>query len=230
MSEELWMDVDRFIDEHLVGPDPILERALRESAAAGLPAIAVSPAQGKMLHLLARIHGARRILELGTLGAYSTIWMARALPPGGRMITLELNPDFARTARANIEHAGFADVVEVRVGPALAGLEGLVAEAGEPFDLIFIDADKQTTPDYFRLALELSRPGGVIVVDNVIRDGALIDAATEDRGAIGMRAFHEILASEPGVSATSIQTVGSKGYDGFTLVLVGERAPDGADG
>jgi predicted O-methyltransferase YrrM len=187
MSKELWMDVDRFIDEHLVGPDPILERALRESAAAGLPAIAVSPAQGKMLHLLARIHGARRILELGTLGAYSTIWMARALPPGGRMITLELNPDFARTARANIEHAGFADVVEVRVGPALAGLEGLVAEAGEPFDLIFIDADKQTTPDYFRLALELSRPGGVIVVDNVIRDGALIDPATEDRGAIGMR-------------------------------------------
>ncbi len=227
MSERLWSDVDSYIDERLIGPDPVLESALSNSAAAGLPAIAVSPAQGKLLHLLARIHGARRILEVGTLGGYSTIWMARALPPDGRLLTLELDPAFARVASANIERSGLAAMVEVRVGPAMQSLQELVGQAPEPFDLIFIDADKQSTPGYFRFALELSRPGGVIVVDNVVRDGALIDPDSGDPGADGMREFHELLAGDPGVSATTIQTVGSKGYDGFSVVLVGERPPAG---
>ncbi len=227
MSESLWSEVDAYIDEHLIGPDPVLEAALSDSAAAGLPTIAVSPAQGKLLHLLARIHGARRILEVGTLGGYSTIWMARALPPDGRLITLELDPSFARVAGENIERSGLAGLVEVRVGPAMQSLQVLLGEAPEPFDLVFIDADKQSTPGYFRLALEMSRPGGVIVVDNVVRDGALIDPDSGDPGAEGMREFHEILAGEAGVSATTIQTVGSKGYDGFTLVLVGERPAGG---
>ena len=159
MSERLWSEVDAYIDERLIGPDEVLERALSESAAAGLPTIAVSPAQGKLLHLLARIHGARRILEVGTLGGYSTIWMARALPADGSLVTLELDPGYARVAAANIEHSGLADKVEVRVGPASESLQNLVREAPEPFDLIFIDADKQSTPGYFRHAMELSRPG-----------------------------------------------------------------------
>ncbi len=230
MSERLWTDVDHYIDEHLIGPDPVLEHALQDSESAGLPSIAVTPAQGKMLHLLARIHGARRILEVGTLGGYSTIWLGRALAPGGRIVTLELDPGYAAIAGANIARAGLADLVQIIVGPASESLRALLAEDVEPFDLIFIDADKRSTPEYFGIALGLSRPGTVIVVDNVVRDGALIDAGTTDSGVIGMRAFHDLLAGETRVSATTIQTVGGKGYDGFTLALVDEPARPRRDG
>jgi predicted O-methyltransferase YrrM len=220
VSQRLWSDVDGYIGELLLGDDPALDAALRESAAAGLPPIAVSPPQGKLLHLLARVHGARSILEVGTLGGYSTIWLARALPHDGRLISLELEPGYAAVAVANVERAGLAGLVDIRVGPALDSLRALAAEQSEPFDLVFIDADKQSTPEYFAYALELSRPGGVIVVDNVVRGGALIDPDSEDQGARGMRRFHELLSAEPRVSATTIQTVGSKGYDGLTVVLV----------
>ncbi len=220
MSQQTWTAVDRYTADLLGGDDAALHAAVESSEAAGLPPIAVSSAQGKLLHLLARIHGARSILELGTLGGYSTIWLARALPAGGRMLTLELDPQYARVAAANIERAGLADVVEVLVGPALDTLSRLAADGEGPFDLIFIDADKQRTPEYFARALELSRPGGLIVTDNVVRSGALIDAGSEDPRVTGMRRFHELLAAEPRVTATTIQTVGSKGYDGFTLALV----------
>jgi predicted O-methyltransferase YrrM len=225
MSQELWSAVDAYADALLIGSDPILEEALAASAAAGLPQIAVSPSQGKLLALLAQIHGSRRILEVGTLGAYSTIWLARALPEGGRVVTLELDPRFARVAAANLERAALAERVELRVGPALDGLEALREEQADPFDLIFIDADKKSTPEYFTVALDLVRPGAVILTDNVVRRGALVDEDTEDPGVIGMRRFHEMLAHESRVSATTIQTVGSKGYDGFTLALVGEELP-----
>jgi predicted O-methyltransferase YrrM len=223
MSRERWDAVDRYIGDMLVGHDEALERALISSAEAGLPAIAVSPPQGKMLHLLARIHGAKSILELGTLGGYSTIWLARALEPEGHLVTLEVEPSYARLATGNLERAGVADRVEQRVGPALASMRSLLDEGAGPFDLIFIDADKPTTPDYFELALELSRPGGVILTDNVVRDGEIADPASEDPRVVGMRRLHELIAVETArghVSATTIQTVGSKGYDGFTLALV----------
>jgi predicted O-methyltransferase YrrM len=220
MSQELWSEVDRYVAEHLLGDDPVLDAALSDSAAAGLPAIAVSPPQGKLLHLLARVHGARRILEVGTLGGYSTIWFARALGEDGWVVTLELDPRYAEIAAANIERAGLAGLIEIRVGDAHESLAALIAEAPEPFDLVFIDADKQSTPEYFDAALELSRPGGVIVVDNVVRGGALIDADGQDPGAQGMRRFHDMLAGDTRVSATTIQTVGSKGYDGLTVVLI----------
>jgi predicted O-methyltransferase YrrM len=221
MSQQRWTEVDRYIEDLLVGADPALQVALRASADAGLPPIALSPAQGKLLHLLARIHGARSILELGTLGGYSTIWLARALPDDGRLITLELNPDYAAVAAANVEQAGLAGLIKIKIGPALESLRTLVAEDAGPFDLIFIDADKQGTPDYFEHALALARPGSVIVTDNVVRGGALVDAGSEDPRVVGMRRFHELLARTPSVTATTIQTVGSKGYDGFTLALVG---------
>ena len=221
MSWERWDAVDRYTADLLVGDDADLEAALKASTDAGLPAIAVSANQGKLLHLLVRIHGASRVLELGTLGGYSTIWMARALAPGGRLVTLELNPDYARVARESIERAGLSERVEVRVGPALDSLLALRDEGVEPFDLIFIDADKQSTPEYFEQALELCRPGGLIMVDNVVRDGALIDPDSEDPGVHGMRRFLEMAGAEPRVSATTIQTVGSKGYDGFVLALMG---------
>ncbi len=220
MSEQLWGAVDDYIVDLLVEPDPALEDALSASSRAGLPAIAVSPAQGKLLHLLARIHGARRILEVGTLGGYSTIWLARALAEDGRLVTLELNADYARVARENVERAGLDGRVDLRVGPAGESLAELAAEQVEPFDLTFIDADKASTPDYFEAALGLSRAGAVIVVDNVVRGGALVDPDSEDPGAQGMRRFHAALAGREGLSATTIQTVGSKGYDGFTLVLL----------
>ncbi len=220
MSQELWSEVDRYIAEHLLGEDSVLDAALADSAAAGLPAIAVSPPQGKLLHLLARVHGARRILEVGTLGGYSTIWLARALGEDGRVVTLELDPRYAEIAAANIERAGLAGLIEIRVGDAHESLAALIAEAPEPFDMVFIDADKQSTPEYFTAALELSRPGGVVVVDNVVRGGALIDADGQDPGARGMRRFHEQLSGDVRVSATTIQTVGSKGYDGLTVVLI----------
>jgi predicted O-methyltransferase YrrM len=218
-----WDAVDAYVAAALLDPDPALEHALAASAAAGLPAIAVSPPQGKLLELLARIHRAERILELGTLGGYSTIWLARALAPGGRLVTLELDARYAQVASANIEAAGLADRVQVRVGAALAGLRELVTEGAGPFDLVFIDADKQGTADYFEVALQLSRAGSVILTDNVVRGGALADPDTEDERALGMRRFHELLARERAsgrVSSTTIQTVGLKGYDGFTLTLV----------
>lgn len=220
MSPDLWSAVDTYLSDLLIPPDSALTAALASSDAAGLPAINVTPAQGKLLHLLARIQGARRILEIGTLGGYSTIWLARALPPGGRLITLESEPAHAVVAQSNILRAGLSSVVDLRLGPALETLPGIAAEEREPFDFIFIDADKTSTPAYFEWALKLSRPGSVIVVDNVIRKGALIEAATTDPLVLGIRRFFDMLADEPRVSATAIQTVGSKGYDGFAIALV----------
>jgi predicted O-methyltransferase YrrM len=223
-SQARWTAVDRYITDHLLPADPALQAALRDCEAAELPPIAVTPAQGKQLELLARIQGARTILELGTLGGYSTIWLARALPAGGRLITLEANPRFAEIARANIARAGLGDVVELRVGAALETLPQLHAEGAGPFDLIFIDADKDNYPGYFEWSLKLSRPGTVIVGDNVVRDGAILDPdAVDPSGAgvlAGVRRFYELLAAEPRVSATAIQTVGDKGYDGFVLAIV----------
>ena len=212
-----WDAVDRFIADQLLENDPALQAALEASEAAGLPAINVAPNQGKLLMLLARAIGARRILEIGTLGGYSTIWLARGLAPGGRLITLEANPAFAKVARANIAHARLGDMVEVRVGKASDGLPSLTAEA--PFDLVFIDADKEGTPDYFQWAVKLSRRGSLIVVDNVVREGAVLDA-DGDANVQGMRRFLELAATHPRVSGTAIQTVGAKGHDGLAILLV----------
>jgi len=220
MSQEQWTAVDRYLADLFVPPDPALEAALQASAAAGLPAINVSPNLGKLLHLLARAQGARAILEVGTLGGYSTIWLGRALPAGGRLVTLEADPGHAEVARANIGRAGLAAIVELRLGPALDTLPQLAAEGGGPFDLIFIDADKPSYPAYLGWALRLSRRGTLIVADNVVRDGAVIDAGSDDPRVRGVRHFNELLAAEPRVSATAIQTVGSKGYDGFAIALV----------
>ena len=220
MDKQLWTAVDQYTTDRLLPSDPVLDAALEASEAAGLPSISVSPSQGKMLMLLAQLAGASRILEIGTLGGYSSIWLARALRPGGRLITLEANPKHAEVARGNIARAGFAPVVEVRLGDARAGIQQLVAEGAAPFDLIFIDADKASIPHYVEWSLKLSHRGTLIIVDNVIRDGALIDAKSEDPNVKGVRRLHEMLATEPRLSATTIQTVGSKGYDGFTLALV----------
>jgi len=220
MSEDLWSTVDTYLAEKLVKTDAALDRALETSEAAGLPAINVSPNHGKLLHILARMVNARAILEIGTLGGYSTIWMARALPPGGRLITLEFEPKHAELAQANIARAGLDKVVEVRVGVALETLPKIAAEQIGPFDLIFIDADKVSTADYFQWALKLSRVGSLIVVDNVIRKGEVANAKTSDPAVQGMRRFIEIAAAEQRVMATAIQTVGSKGYDGFSIALV----------
>ncbi len=216
-----WSEVDEYVVDRLIGADPVLDAALAEAEAAGLPAIAVSPAQGRLLHLLARMVGARRILEIGTLGGYSTIWLARALPAetDSQLISLELEPRHAEVARANLERAGLGARVEVRVGPALDSLPVLEAE-GRRFDFVFIDADKDNIPAYFDRSVALTRPGGVIVVDNVVRGGALIDADQTDGRVLGVRRFHEALAGRTDVSATTIQTVGAKGYDGFTLAVV----------
>jgi predicted O-methyltransferase YrrM len=200
--------------------DPALEAAIQAAADAGLPAHGVTPSQGRLLWLLARLQGARSILELGTLGGYSTIWLGRALPAGGRLITLEADPDYAAVAQVSLARAGLAEVVELRVGGALDTLPRLAAEGAGPFDLIFIDADKQHNPEYLGWALELSRAGTLIVADNVVRDGALIDPVSADPHVRGIRRFNELLSVESRVSATTIQTVGSKGYDGFTLALV----------
>jgi predicted O-methyltransferase YrrM len=220
MSQDTWSAVDTYLTDTLVKPDPILEAALQASDAAGLPAISVSAPQGKFLQLLARIHGARSILEIGTLGGYSTIWLARALPPGGRLITLEIDPKHAAVARENLARAGFANIAWVRVGRALDTLEELYHEAAGPFDFVFIDADKPSNPDYFSWALKMSRPGTVIVVDNVVRDGAVADPASADAAVRGVRRLNLLMASEPRVAATAIQTVGAKGYDGFAVALV----------
>jgi predicted O-methyltransferase YrrM len=220
MTQELWTAVDEYINGALIHSDPILDAAVRASTEAGLPSIQVSPPQGKLLHLLARALAARNILEIGTLGGYSTIWMARALPPGGRVITLEADAKHTKVARANFDRAGFAEVIDLRLGPALDTLPRIAAEGRGPFDLIFIDANKSTMAEYFDWSLKLSKPGTMIISDNVIRDGAVIDPTSKDPDIQGVRRFNERLAAEPRVSATEIQTVGSKGYDGFALALV----------
>jgi predicted O-methyltransferase YrrM len=220
MTPERWAEVDRYVADLLVPSDPALDAALAANVAAGLPAHDVSPTQGRLLELLARVRGARRILEVGTLGGYSTIWLARGMAPGGRLVTLEREPHYAEVARENLARAGFADVVEVRVGPALETLPALAAADAPPFDLVFVDADKQSSAEYARWALRLVARGGVIVFDNVVRDGALGDATSDDPRVRGVRALHEHLAGADGVRATTIQTVGAKGYDGFTLAVV----------
>lgn len=220
MPEESWTAVDQYVTGLLAPHDEALEAALRAAGNAGLPQIQVSPPQGKLLQLLARSIGARSILEFGTLGGYSTIWLARVLPPGGRLITLEADERYAEVAAASIAAAGLAGAVEVRIGPALEQLPRLKSEGAGPFDLVFIDADKVHTPEYFAWSLEHSRPGTLIVADNVVRDGRLVDRDDEDPAIEAQRRFHELLAAEPRVDATTIQTVGGKGYDGFSLALV----------
>jgi len=217
---ERWTEVDRYVTEALGASDPVLEEALAASARAGLPPINVSPPQGKLLHLLALALRATTVLEIGTLGGYSTIWLARALPAGGRVVTLEVDPDHARVARDNIARAGLADVVDVRLGAALDTLPQLAAEGAGPFDLVFIDADKQSNADYFTWGLRMTRRGSVIVVDNVVRNGNVVDPDSTDPAVGGVRRLNALMGSEPRVSATAIQTVGVKGYDGFALALV----------
>ena len=219
-TPKLWTDVDRYLNDTLTRSDPALRSALKASAAAGLPPINVAPNQGKLLLLLAQIQGAKKILEIGTLGGYSTIWLARALPPGGRLITLEYEPKHAEVARTNLANAGVSDQVEVRVGRAVDTLAHIANEGQAPFDFIFIDADKNNYPDYFEWSIKLSRRGTVIVADNVVRNGAVADAESSDPNVRGVRRMHELIAAEPRVSATALQTVGSKGYDGFAFVLV----------
>jgi predicted O-methyltransferase YrrM len=219
-NQELWTTVDQYITDTIVPSDPVLDAALEASEKAGLAPINVTPNQGKLLELLATIRGARKILEIGTLGGYSTIWLARALPVGGRLITLEVEPKHAEVARANFARAGLAQQVDVWVGRALDTLPRVAEQGLGPFDFVFIDADKQNIPEYFDWSLKLGRVGTVIVVDNVIRKGAVIDAASADASVQGVRRFNEQLAKLSRVSATTIQTVGSKGYDGFTLALV----------
>ncbi len=218
--EKTWTVVDDYLDSLLIPRDPALEAARKASAAAGLPDIAVSPSQGKLLHLLVRMQGARRILEIGTLGGYSTIWMARALPRGGRLVTLEFDPKHFEVAKANLARAGLSKLVEQRLGPAIKSLPQLAKEKKGPFDFVFIDADKEQTAEYFAWALRLAAPRAAIVVDNVIRDGRIADAKERDPRVLGIRRFLKAAAAEPRVSATTIQTVGSKGYDGFTLAVV----------
>ena len=220
MNQDQWTAVDRYITDLLVPPDPALDAALQASAAADLPPHNVSPNEGKLLLLLARLQGARTILEIGTLGGYSTIWLAQALSTGGRLITLEADPKYAEVARSNIARAGLADVVELRRGRAVDTLRQVAAEGRGPFDLIFIDADKSSYPDYLAWALKLSRRGSLIIVDNVVRNGAVVDATSEDPSVQGVRRLNEVLSAEPRVTATAIQTVGAKGYDGFAIVLV----------
>ena len=218
-DQDRWTAVDRYLADRLLEPDDALDQALEASTAAGLPPAGVTPTQGRLLELLARIRGARTILELGTLGAYSTIWLARALPPGGRLVTLELDAGYAEVARANLARAGLAALVEVRVGPARDTLAALAAEGHDPFDLVFIDADKASNAEYLAAALELSRPGTLIVADNVVRGGSVLDG--DDASAAGVRRFFDLIAAEPRLRATAIQTVGEKGYDGFALAVVG---------
>lgn len=219
-TQDQWSAVDTYYAELLVPPDGALDAALRDSAAANLPSIHVAPNQGKFLHLLARTSGAKNVLEIGTLAAYSTIWLARALPAGGNLITLEANPKHAEVARANLARAGVADKVELILAPAIETLPRLQRDRRGPFDLIFIDADKPSTADYFEWAVKLSRPGTLIIVDNVVRKGAVADATSKDENVLGIRKFAKALATDKRVTATAIQTVGSKGYDGFVMAVV----------
>lgn len=217
---ERWEAVDRYFEETLIGRDPALSAALTASEGAGLPAIQVAPNQGRMLELLARMAGARRMLEIGTLGGYSTIWLARALPADGGLVSLELDPHHAEVARQNLANAGFGEMVTIITGRAVDSLTRLMAEGTTPFDFIFIDADKGSYPAYLEWSLRLSRPGTVIVADNVVRGGNVVDPASDDASVRGVRAFVERIAAEPRLLATAIQTVGSKGYDGFLLAMV----------
>jgi predicted O-methyltransferase YrrM len=218
MSETDFGAIDEYIAELLVEDDPALKAALTASEAAGLPQINVAPNQGKLLMLLAQAIGARKILEIGTLGGYGTIWLARALPPGGHLVTLEANPSYAKVAYANIARAGLSSVVEIRVGRAIDTLPTLGEKA--PFDLIFIDADKPSTPNYFQWAVRHARRGSLIVVDNVVREGAILEESSDDPNVVGMRRFFELASTDPRVSGTAIQTVGSKGHDGLAILLV----------
>ena len=220
MSESTWKAVDDYFNGELIPADPVLDAAVRHSASEGLPDIAVAPNQGRLLNLIARIRGARRILEVGTLGGYSTTWLARALPQDGVLISLELDPHHAEVARANLKSAGLSDKVQVRIGRAVESLASLAEERPEPFDMVFIDADKASNAEYLERALSMSRPGTVIVVDNVVRGGAVIDAASSDAGTKGTRRLIDTIAAEPRLDATAIQTVGVKGYDGLLFALV----------
>lgn len=220
MSQDLWTAVDKYIGEVLLPPDSVFDAAVRESDAAGLPSIQVSPPQGKLLHILAKSIGARRILEIGTLGGYSTIWLARAVPQDGQLVTLEIDPKHAEVAQQNIERAGLSGVVKVHVGDAREILPEIEKNLPSPFDLIFIDADKASIPFYFESALRMSRPGSLILIDNVVREGAVIDANSEDASVKGVRKLNEMMSAEPRVLATVIQTVGVKGYDGLAVALV----------
>ena len=220
MKDRQWTAVDRYFDERLVGEDAVLKAALAASNSAGLPSISVAPNQGKLLTILALMIGARRILEIGTLGGYSTIWLARALPPDGRLISLEIDPRHAKVAQANVAAAGLAALVDIHLGAALDTLPKLADGKLGPFDLIFIDADKPNNAAYLDWAVKLSRPGSAIVIDNVVRDGAVADAASWDSGVLGARRVTEAIAAEPRLTATALQTVGVKGYDGFILAVV----------
>jgi predicted O-methyltransferase YrrM len=220
MTEERWAEVDQFVGATIAPDDEVLRHAVERCEAAGLPPIQVSPPQGKLLNLLARSIGAEAVLEFGTLGGYSTIWLGRALPPGASLITLEADSRHAEVARENIAEAGLSELVDLRVGPALEALPQLAAEGAGPFDLVFIDADKVNTPEYFAWSLDRTRPGGLIIADNVVRFGTLADADSDDATIMAQRQLHEWLAGEERVSATTIQTVGVKGHDGFTLGLV----------
>lgn len=220
MAEQPWVPVDEYLCDLLLEPDPILDAVLEASREGGLPPIAVAPNQGKLLNLLVRFLGAKSVLEIGTLGGYSTIWMARALPEGGRLITLEALEKHATVAQANLERAGVAGSVEIRLAPALDSLRQLVDEGAAPFDFVFIDADKQSNADYFAWALDHTKPGSVIVVDNVVRAGAVADASSDDEAVLGVRRLHDLIQGDSRATATGIQTIGTKGYDGFTLALV----------
>ena len=221
MSRKTWTAVDDYIVESLLEADPVLDAALKANSERGLPAIDVSPAQGKLLNLLVRMSGAKRILEIGTLGGYSTIWLARALPPGGKVVTLELEPHHADVARNNLKTAELSELVDLRVGPALETLAALSAEGTAPFDFIFIDADKPNNRHYLSWAVRLSRPGTVIVCDNVIRDGAVLDEDGRDANVEGARAAFSFIGDSNRLDGTAIQTVGAKGYDGFVIAIVG---------
>lgn len=219
-DKKLWTAVDRYIGERLVPADAAMEAALQANAAAGLPTIDVSPMQGKLLYVLALAKGARRILEIGTLGGYSTIWMARAMPADGRLVTLEAEPRHAKVARANLERAGASKKVEIRLGPAADSLADLVKKRAAPFDLIFIDADKENIPTYIAWSLKLAKRGTLIVIDNVVREGAILNVVSKDPDVQGVRAMFEMLAAEPRLAATAIQTVGMKKWDGLALAVV----------
>jgi predicted O-methyltransferase YrrM len=220
MSENQWTTVDEYFVGLLLPPDSALEETQSRSTAAGLPPISVAPNQGKLLELLARIQRSRRILEIGTLGGYSTIWLARALPSDGTLVTLELESLHAEVARENIDRAGLGALVDIRVGPATESLQDLIDRKAEPFDFIFIDADKEGYPRYLELSMQLSRPGTVIVADNVVRDGEIANSTSTDERVMGVRAFLEMAAADDRIEGTAVQTVGSKGYDGFALLVV----------
>jgi predicted O-methyltransferase YrrM len=228
--QELWTAVDSYFKDLLIGKDSALEAALRESEAAGLPMIQVTPNQGKLLWMFVRLTGACKVLEIGTLGGYSTIWMARALPPGGRLISLEVDPRHAAVARKNIARAGLTAVAEVRTGPALDSLPRIEAEGSGPFEVVFLDADKPHNPEYFSWALRLTRPGSVIIVDNVVRGGAVADPRNGNASVRATRKLFEMAAADPRISATAIQTVGKKGYDGFAVFLVVAETPRNSRG